>query len=159
MSNLNVFGSLCYAATLKASKKKLDSTSRKYIYLGYKPGVKGHILFDLHCKELFLSRDIVFSEFQFPYKHGPSPTQVTHHNPPLHYSSSLDEFFYHAFMPTLPSQPSSTPTTISPSPSHQIGENPPNTSLAPNTSNIPSHSSDVNPTPLHIPDKHVCQKI
>jgi hypothetical protein len=50
ISTLKVFGSLCFATTLKANRLKLDSRSRKCLYLGFKPGVKGHILFDIHSK-------------------------------------------------------------------------------------------------------------
>lgn len=50
ITNLKAFGCLCYASTLKENRKKLDSRSIKCIYLGYKPGIKGHIMFDLHCK-------------------------------------------------------------------------------------------------------------
>lgn len=57
-----------FASTLKANRKKLDPRSRKCIYLGFKHGVKGHLLFDLHSKEIFLSRDVKFFEHIFPYK-------------------------------------------------------------------------------------------
>ncbi|XP_045802654.1 phosphatidate cytidylyltransferase 1-like [Trifolium pratense] len=65
--NLKVFGSLCFATTLSAHRKKLDSRSRKCIYLGFKDGVKGHILFDLKSKELFLSRDYCFADFLYRF--------------------------------------------------------------------------------------------
>jgi len=57
---LKVFGSLCFASALQAHIHKLDSKSRKCVYLGYKQGVKGHILYDLFTKEIFISRDVVF---------------------------------------------------------------------------------------------------
>jgi hypothetical protein len=68
ISSLKVFGSLCFASTLQANRHKLDSRSRKCVYLGYKQGVKGHILFDLLNKEIFISRDVIFFEHIFPYQ-------------------------------------------------------------------------------------------
>ncbi|KAK2388029.1 putative mitochondrial protein [Trifolium repens] len=67
LNNLKVFGSLVFASTLQSHRHKLDSRSRKCISLGFKSGVKGHILFDLKSKEIFLSRDVIFFEHIFPY--------------------------------------------------------------------------------------------
>jgi hypothetical protein len=64
---LRVFGSLCYAHTLQHNRRKLDSRSRKCVYLGFRVGVKGHTLFDLQTREIFISRDVVFFEHIFPY--------------------------------------------------------------------------------------------
>jgi len=50
MKNMRVFGSLCFATTLSAHRKKLDSRSRKCIHIGFKDGVKGYIVFGLHSK-------------------------------------------------------------------------------------------------------------
>lgn len=94
MTNLKVFGSLCYAATLKSNRKKLDSRSRKCINLGHKPGVKGHLLFDLHNKELFISRDVVFFESHFPYKHNLPLTSSSSHT-----TTHLDDLFDDVFLP------------------------------------------------------------
>jgi hypothetical protein len=60
INNLKVFGSLCFATTLSANRKKLDPRSRKCIHLGFKTGVKGYVLFDLKSREIFLSRDVIF---------------------------------------------------------------------------------------------------
>ncbi|KAI5391404.1 hypothetical protein KIW84_076273 [Lathyrus oleraceus] len=82
------------SATLKSNRKKLDSRSRKCINLGHKPGVKGHLLFDLHNKELFISRDVVFFESHFPYKHNlPLPSSSSHT------TTHLDDLFDDVFLP------------------------------------------------------------
>ncbi|KAI5443801.1 hypothetical protein KIW84_012447 [Lathyrus oleraceus] len=82
------------SATLKSNRKKLDSRSRKCINLGHKPGVKGHLLFDLHNKELFISRDVVFFESHFPYKHNPSMPSSAAHT-----TTHLDDLFDDVFLP------------------------------------------------------------
>nr|GMD70186.1 uncharacterized protein LOC109179345 [Ipomoea batatas] len=40
----------------------------KCIFLGYPNGVKGYKLYDLKTREVFISRDVVFYEENFPYK-------------------------------------------------------------------------------------------
>jgi hypothetical protein len=60
ISNLKVFGFLSYASTMCHNRKKLDSRARKCMFIGYKHGVKGFILFDLNNREIFISRDVVF---------------------------------------------------------------------------------------------------
>jgi hypothetical protein len=67
IDNLKVFGCLVFASTLQSHRHKLDSRSRKCVSLGFKPGVKGHILFDLKSREIFLSIYVTFFENIFPY--------------------------------------------------------------------------------------------
>lgn len=60
-------GCLCFAANI-GILDKFDSRARKCILLGYTFGFKGYKLFDLATKQVFHSRDVVFSETVFPFK-------------------------------------------------------------------------------------------
>ncbi|CAA7053596.1 unnamed protein product [Microthlaspi erraticum] len=66
--NLRVFGCLAFAHKQKRDGDKFDVRSRKCIMLGYPFGKKGWTLFDLEKEEIFVSRDVVFIENNFPFK-------------------------------------------------------------------------------------------
>jgi hypothetical protein len=130
LTHLRIFGTLVYAITLQNQRTKLASRARKSIFLGYRPGVKGVVLFDINNRDIFVSRNVTHHENIFPYqnKHQTSPWS--------YYPSTASPFF---------SPPStsidSTPTTLVPS-STSTTNNTPN--LAPSTINYDTTIDDPN---------------
>ena len=60
VENLRIFGCNAYAHVPKDERKKLDSKTKKSIFLGYGDGIKGYRLYDNNKKKVFYSRDVQF---------------------------------------------------------------------------------------------------
>ena len=65
VAGLKSFGCTCYAHIPKDERKKLDSKSRKCIFLGYGDCVKGYRLYDISRSKVIHSRDVIFNECKF----------------------------------------------------------------------------------------------
>ena len=63
-SHLHTFGCLAYVMFNTQEITKLDSRSRKCIFLGYADGVKGYRLWDPTDHKIIISRDVIFAEDQ-----------------------------------------------------------------------------------------------
>ena len=61
-SHLHVFGSPVYVKYNAQETTKLDSKSRKCMFLGYADGVKGYRLWDPTAHKVIISRDVIFVE-------------------------------------------------------------------------------------------------
>lgn len=82
-----------FVVSSSVGRTKLDSRRRKCVYIGTKYGTKGHILFDLYNRNIFISRDTIFHEHIFPYpissKLSPLNQPISHH--PHIYDYPLDD--------------------------------------------------------------------
>ena len=66
-SNLKVFSCLPYASSATTGRTKLDFRNLKCVFLGYKSGTKGYVLYSLHAKSIFVTRNVMFHENIFSY--------------------------------------------------------------------------------------------
>ncbi|KAI5430489.1 hypothetical protein KIW84_034901 [Lathyrus oleraceus] len=78
MHSLKVFGSLAFASTLHMHITKLEPRGRKCVFLGYKNGMKGVILYDINSHTILVSRNVIHHEHIFPYSNVNS-TNWTYH--------------------------------------------------------------------------------
>ena len=65
LSNLRVFGCICFVHTQDNLRKKLDQKSIKAIFVGYPLGTKGYKLYELSFKRFIRSRNVLFYEQKF----------------------------------------------------------------------------------------------
>ena len=72
-SSLKLFGCPTYVHMQSGEHSKLDSKSRKCVFLGFEKGVKGYRLWDPISKKTVTSRDVIFDE-AFMLKHNEPET-------------------------------------------------------------------------------------
>ena len=59
---MRIFGFTAYVHIPIEERSKLDSKSKKCIFLGFEKGVKGYKLWDTMTQKVVISRDVVFNE-------------------------------------------------------------------------------------------------
>ena len=83
---IKVFGCLCYALTHMANRNKFQPRARRGVFLGFQAGMKSYIILDIDNKEIFVSRDVLFDELQFPFlkENQLQPASFSHPIGPLY---------------------------------------------------------------------------
>ena len=61
-SSLKIFRCSAYVHVQRGERSKLDSKSRKCVFLGFEKGIKGYRLWNPISKKMVISRDVIFDE-------------------------------------------------------------------------------------------------
>ena len=80
---LKSFGCACFPFTRPYNNNKLEFRSKECVFLGYSPSHKGYKCLD-SAGRLYISKDVIFNEYKFPYAelfscNQPSTTSDTSH--------------------------------------------------------------------------------
>lgn len=122
MNHLRVFRCLCYVHSQKHGGDKFSTHSNRYVFLGYPFAKKGWRVYNLDTGIIFVSRDVIFSETNFPFATLELSSSIS---PSAHVSPTLlindDDF------------PDSVPITFDSSLSHDY---------APVVSQLPTTAND-----------------
>lgn len=57
IDDLRIFGCLCYVSSHVVSRSKFDVRAKKFVSLGFKPRMKGDVVFDVISKQVLVSRN------------------------------------------------------------------------------------------------------
>jgi len=103
---------------LEAQRTKFDARARKSMFLGYKDGTKGYLLYDLSSHQIFASTNVLFYESIFPFPHSLDPPS-TDIPPRLGFNNGT---INDDFQPSPPITDSFQPITDSPPPAGESSQ-------------------------------------
>jgi hypothetical protein len=112
--DLKVFGCACWPHLRPYNTTKLSFRSMQCMFLGYRSMHKGYKCLHVLSNRVYISRDVVFDEGQFPFATKPnsSPTPIPKHVllPILHATVPPDQHVIWTALPIMPhgSNPSQT---------------------------------------------------
>lgn len=87
-----IFGCLCYARSISRDKDKFGERTRRRVFVGYLFGQKGWRVYDIEAGEYFVSRNVVFTEMEFPYE-ALSDSQAE--TPVIMHAAAIDDVGMH----------------------------------------------------------------
>jgi hypothetical protein len=83
---LRTFGCLCWPNLRPYNSNKFQPRSVRCLFLGYSPLHKGYKCLHLPTNRLYISRDVIFTESEFPYTSTLSPLESNSCNPRQQFS-------------------------------------------------------------------------
>ncbi|GJW05934.1 ribonuclease H-like domain-containing protein [Tanacetum coccineum] len=151
---LRTFGCLCYPHVY--TTHKLEPRATPSIFLGHASNHRGYRCYNLHTKQIIISRHVTFDETVFPYGTAPpamsnkytflddylEPSTIPIVSPHNHTSSTLTTMAQQAPLPTTPQHN----TTSQPNHfSHTAQQSPNPTDITPTTHSSSAQSSATQP--------------
>ena len=74
--HLRTFGCTCFPLLKPYNKHKLQPHTKPYIFLGYPTYSKGYICLEPNTLRIYISRHVLFNEFEFLFWHNPHQHQL-----------------------------------------------------------------------------------
>lgn len=70
LQHLRVVGCLCYVVSHNTNGDKFGARFIKSVFLGYSSTQKGYKLYNLSTQSIFISKNVIFKENEYPFQLG-----------------------------------------------------------------------------------------